>query len=143
MSKKISRVIKRSGAIVPFKQDRIANAIYRAVVSVGGRDKDKANELAEQVINSLSGNFSDGNMPHIEDVQDAVEKVLIKNGHSKVAKEYILYRDEASKRREAEGRHHSKHNEDIILNIMKIYRGLRYGEILIGQFPITFTQWML
>ena len=125
MSKKINRVIKRSGAIVPFKQDRIANAIYRAVVSVGGRDKDKANELAEQVINSLSGNFSDGNMPYIEDVQDAVEKVLIKNGHSKVAKEYILYRDEASKRREAEGRHHSKHNENIPW--AKIWRNLDWA----------------
>jgi len=37
MTNKISHVIKRSGAIVPFNQERIANAIYRAV---GGKDKE-------------------------------------------------------------------------------------------------------
>jgi len=40
MKNKITHVIKRSGAIVPFNQDRIANAIYRAVVAVGGRVKE-------------------------------------------------------------------------------------------------------
>jgi len=125
MSKKISRVIKRSGAIVPFNQDRISNAIYRAVVAVGGRDKEKTNELAEQVVTILHEKFSDSNIPHIEEIQDIVEKVLIKNGHSKVAKEYILYRDEASKRRELEGRHHSKQNENIPW--AKIWRNLDWA----------------
>ena len=125
MSNKITRVIKRSGAIVPFNQDRIANAIYRAVVAVGGRDKEKTNELAEQVVKILHEKFSDSNIPHIEDIQDIVEKVLIKNGHSKVAKEYILYRDEASKRRELEGRHHSKQNENIPW--AKIWRNLDWA----------------
>ncbi|TET80704.1 MAG: hypothetical protein E3J37_10715, partial [Anaerolineales bacterium] len=35
---KITEVVKRSGAIVPFNPDRITNAIYRAAVAVGGRD---------------------------------------------------------------------------------------------------------
>jgi uridine kinase len=113
MSNKITRVIKRSGAIVPFNQDRVANAIYRAVVATGGRDKEKAGELADQVVKILNDKFNAKSIPHIEDVQDIVEKVLIENGHAKVAKEYILYRDEASKRREVEARHHSKQNENI------------------------------
>ncbi len=88
MQNKITHVIKRSGAIVPFKQERVINAIYRAAVAVGGRDKEKAEELAEQVIEILNQKFDENTHPHIEDIQDIVEKVLIENGHAKVAKEY-------------------------------------------------------
>jgi len=125
MTNKITHVIKRSGAIVPFNQERIANAIYRAVVAVGGRDKDTAKALSVQVVEILNQKFSAESIPHIEDVQDVVEKVLIKNGHDKVTKEFILYRDEASKRREAEARHHSKQNENIPW--AKIWRNLDWA----------------
>ncbi len=97
MQNKITHVKKRSGAIVPFKQERVINAIYRAAVAVGGRDKEKAEELAEQVIQILNEKFDEKAYPQIEDIQDIVEKVLIENGHAKVAKEYILYREEAAK----------------------------------------------
>jgi uridine kinase len=125
MTNKITHVIKRSGAIVPFNQQRIANAIYRAVVAVGGRDRETAKALSVQVVEILNQKFSAEKNPHIEDVQDVVEKVLIKNGHDKVTKEFILYRDEASKRREAEGRHHSKQNENIPW--AKIWRNLDWA----------------
>ncbi len=59
MQNKITHVIKRSGAIVPFKQERVINAIYRAAVAVGGRDKEKAEELAEQVIQILNEKFDE------------------------------------------------------------------------------------
>jgi uridine kinase len=98
---KITHVIKRSGAIVPFNKDRIINAIYRSAVAVGGRDRERATWLAEQVVGLLEKQTSDGHTPHIEEIQDIVEKVLIENGHAQVAKEYILYREEqARKRRE-------------------------------------------
>lgn len=42
---KITQVVKRTGAVVPFNPDRITNAIYRAAVEVGGRDKATAEEL--------------------------------------------------------------------------------------------------
>ncbi len=91
---KISHVIKRSHAIVPFKRERIVNAIYRAAVAVGGRDKERAEFLADEVIRYLENNIPGDTTPHIEDIQDAVEKILIENGHAKVAKAYILYRNE-------------------------------------------------
>jgi uridine kinase len=125
MKNKITHVIKRSGVIVPFKQDRIANAIYRAAVSVGGRDKETANELAKQVVKILNAQFPAGSTPHIEDIQDIVEKVLIENGHAKVAKEYILYREEAAKRRDAEGRLNSILNENIPW--AKVWRNLDWA----------------
>jgi uridine kinase len=96
---KITHVVKRSGAIVPFKKDRITNAIYRAAVAVGGRDRDRAEFLAEQVVDILEKRCPRGHTPHIEEIQDIVEEVLIENGHAQVAKEYILYRDEQARNR--------------------------------------------
>ena len=113
MTNKITHVKKRSGTIVPFNKERIANAIYRAAVAVGGRDKEKAEELSEEVVKLLNETFNDSEVPTIENIQDIVEKVLIENGHAKVAKEYILYREEAAKRRDTEGRLNSKLNENI------------------------------
>jgi len=90
---KISHVIKRSGAIVTFKKERISNAIFRAAVAVGGRDKKAADKLANEVVEILNKNYSQETIPCIENIQDIVEKVLIKNGHSQVAKAYIIYRN--------------------------------------------------
>jgi uridine kinase len=100
---KIKSVIKRSGAVVPFTPERITNAIYRAAVEVGGRDRELASALSKQVIEILEQNPDPDYMPFIEEIQDVVEKVLIENGHAKVAKAYILYRNErASHRKQQE-----------------------------------------
>ena len=98
---KITHVRKRTGVIVPFKQERITNAIYRAAVAVGGRDRDRAKSLSDQVVSLLSASTTPEHLPHIEEIQDAVEKVLIENGHAKVAKAYILYREERNRARQA------------------------------------------
>ena len=125
MQNKITHVVKRSGAIVPFNKDRITNAIYRAAVAVGGRDKETAEKLSDQVVKILNDKFPEGAYPNIEDIQDVVEKVLIENGHAMVAKEFILYREEAAKRREREARHHLKPNENIPW--AKIWRNLDWA----------------
>ncbi|HEY6626778.1 MAG TPA: ATP cone domain-containing protein, partial [Ignavibacteriaceae bacterium] len=125
MQNKITHVVKRSGAIVPFKQERVINAIYRAAVAVGGRDKETAEDLAEQVIQILNDKFDEKTFPHIEDIQDVVEKVLIENGHAKVAKEFILYREEAARGRDEEGRINSKLNENIPW--AKVWRNLDWA----------------
>jgi len=110
---KFTYVIKRSGAIVPFNADRIANVIYRAAVSVGGRDKVKAAGLAGKVVAYMESHFEEGYKPHVEEIQDIVEKILIENGHAKVAKEFILYRQQSSQRRQFDSRHFSKPLENI------------------------------
>lgn len=125
METKIRHVIKRSGTIVPFNQDRIANAIYRAAVAVGGRDKEKAKELSDEVVKLLNEKYPDGATPNIEEIQDIVEKVLIENGHATVAKEYILYRDEAAKKRNKDSRYASKLNENIPW--AKVWRNLDWA----------------
>ncbi|MBN2256630.1 MAG: hypothetical protein JW704_02250 [Anaerolineaceae bacterium] len=95
----ITQVKKRSGEVVEFKSERIANAIYRAAVSVGGRDKQLSEQLAGEVVQYLETQVKPGATPTVEEVQDAVEKILIENGHARVAKAYILYRDERARLR--------------------------------------------
>jgi uridine kinase len=107
----IEFVIKRNGAKVPFTPNRITNAIYRAAVAVGGRDKSIAEGLTNQVVDYLENNFPSRHIPTVEEIQDVVEKVLIKNDHARVAKTYILYRDERArlrKQREAISFHPSE-----------------------------------
>jgi uridine kinase len=100
----VKSVVKRSGAIVPFNSDRITNAIYRAAVAVGGRDRSVAEGLTRQVVEWLETKMPPDHIPTVEEIQDVVEKVLIENGHAKVAKAYILYRDERARlRRERAG----------------------------------------
>jgi len=97
---RFTHVIKRSGVKVPFTPNRITNAIYRAAVAVGGRDKKTAEKLALQVIEYMEKTIPEKNIPTVEQVQDATEKMLIENGHAKVAKAYILYRNERAQMRE-------------------------------------------
>jgi uridine kinase len=96
----LTHVIKRDGAVVPFTRDRITNAIYRAAVAVGGRDRETAEKLTDQVIDILKSNCAKTQLPTVEEIQDIVESVLIKNGHVKTAKAYILYRQERALRRQ-------------------------------------------
>jgi uridine kinase len=96
---KIESVVKRSGAIVPFNPERITNAIYRAAVAVGGRDRTTAEQLSAKVVELLEKQTPPDHIPQIEEIQDVVEKVLIEEGHAKVAKEYILYREERARAR--------------------------------------------
>jgi uridine kinase len=99
MSPKIERVVKRTGDVVPFKRERIVNAIYRAAVAVGGRDRSIAEGLADQVIAILEEKTTPDHVPNVEEIQDIVEKVLIENGHARTAKAYILYREERARQR--------------------------------------------
>jgi uridine kinase len=110
---KIKYVIKRNGATVPFSKNRITNAIYRAAVSVGGRDKKISEGLSSQVVEILESQFKPNQYPTVEEIQDVVEKVLIENGHAKVSKAYILYREERNRRREKEKSRIEFHTEYI------------------------------
>ena len=93
-------VVKRDGSVVDFTPQRITNAIYRAAVAVGGRDKQTAEKLTKKVIRSLEEELPPGETPTVEKIQDIVETVLIEEGHARVAKAYILYRAERARLRE-------------------------------------------
>lgn len=109
----ITHVVKRTGAVVPFKKERITNAIYRAAVAVGGRDRSVAENLADQVVAMLEETAPSGHTPTVEEIQDTVEKVLIENGHARTAKAYILYRDERARQRKERARRSAHPSENI------------------------------
>jgi len=89
---------KRDGRVDDFDIDKIAMAIYKAAEAVGGHDIRTARYLADRVVDYL--HQKNILIPSVEEVQDAVEKVLIENGHAKTAKAYILYRDRRTRIRE-------------------------------------------
>jgi uridine kinase len=110
---KIKLVTKRDGRVVPFTQERITNAIYRAAVAVGGRDKATAQRLSDQVVEILDARYSSDQTPAVEEIQDVIEKILIENGHARVAKAYILYRNERNQRRLQGKSTSEQHKENI------------------------------
>ena len=87
-----TKIIKRSGDIVPFDQDKITIAIFKAAKAVGGSDFIRAKELSGQVVAAYQKNNK--GIPTVEEIQDIVEEVLIESGHAKTAKAYILYRQQ-------------------------------------------------
>ncbi len=97
----LTHVFKRDGTFVPYSRQRISNAIYRAAVAMGGRDKDKAESLALLVESIICENYSNEQPPSVEAIQDIVEKVLIEEGHAAVAKHFILYRATQNDKRKA------------------------------------------
>jgi uridine kinase len=100
MNSCIKQVVKRDGTVVPFNCERITHAIYRAAVAVGGRNRDIAEELTDEVVGVLERTCGDTKIPTVEEIQDIVEKVLIERGHARTAKAYILYRQDRARRRE-------------------------------------------
>lgn len=109
----ITRIRKRDGRVVTFNVDKIASAIYKAAESVGGSDFDEALEIAGRVCDYVES--SGKKIPTVEEIQDAVEKILIEEGHASTAKAYILYRSNRTRVREMNTK------------IMKIYEDLTFS----------------
>lgn len=93
-------VKKRDGREVAFNESKITEAIFKAAQAVGGEDRQLAMEITIEVIKYLKQKYN-GNLFTVEDVQDAVEKVLIEQGHAKTSKAYILYRNRRTGIRDA------------------------------------------
>ena len=100
-TRKIRKVKKRDGRIVEFAMEKITNAIMKAADAIGGHDKLEAEKLADKITTILEYKYDIYEIPTIEEVQDIVERVLIKSGHAKTAKAYILYRFKRDEMREA------------------------------------------
>ncbi len=96
----VTQILKRSGEIAPFDKSKLVNAIYKATEAVGKPDMYLAQKLSDQVIERMNEKFHSRSIPAVEEVQDMVEEILIKNRQIKTAKSYILYRDQRARLRE-------------------------------------------
>ncbi len=101
------RVIKRNGAVVPYDESKISVAMTKAFLAVEGgiaaasnRIHETVDRLVLQVTAIFERRMPSGGTIHIEDVQDQVELALMRGGEHKVARDYVLYREEHRKLRE-------------------------------------------
>ncbi len=97
----ITQIKKRDGRTAEFDREKITEAVWRAAKEVGGEDRSLAEEVSSKVVAYLATSFTEGKLPTVEDVQDAVEKILIEEGHAKTAKAYIIYRQKRTELRRA------------------------------------------
>ncbi|MEK6854137.1 MAG: ATP cone domain-containing protein [Nanoarchaeota archaeon] len=95
---KISKIVKRDGRVVNFDPEKITTAIMKAARAVGGSDRKEAERLTAVVVEFVA---KSDKIPTVEEAQDAVEKILIEEGHAKTAKAYILYRAKRAELRQA------------------------------------------
>lgn len=106
-------IMKRDGRKVSFQQEKIENALQKAFEACQVNITDeKIKFLSDQVVETLSQKGLSA--PSVEEIQDAVESTLSKNGFVRVAKAYILYRAERTRVRQANSR------------LMKIYDDITF-----------------
>ena len=107
-------VIKRSGTVVPYDEEKIIIAISRAYIAVEGGQasiSSRVRESSEQLTQNITDVLTRRNGPravHIEEIQDLVELSLMRSGEHKVARSYVLYREERSKEREQKEKREKK-----------------------------------
>lgn len=99
MTPEIPSIIKRNGDSAPFDREKIRVAIYKATAATGSHDEALAESATEQVVQALGQAYSPEESATVEDIQDTVERVLIRSGNADVAKTYIVYRHERAKLR--------------------------------------------
>ncbi len=100
------RVMKRNGTVVGFDATKIVVAMSKAFLAVEGNTAAASNRIHEiverltaQVVDTFRRRMPSGGIVHIEDIQDQVELCLMRNGEHRVARDYVLYREERKRER--------------------------------------------
>ena len=104
----IQFVKKRDGRTIAFNADRITRAIFLAASKVAEKENTRADyamseNITQDVISLLNSKYANS-IPGVEDIQDAVVKILIEKGHAKTSEEYIVYRTERNRIRDSKSR---------------------------------------
>ena len=111
----LTTIKKRNGTIVPFSIDKIRDALRKAFTAIrGGITEAELTDLTALVAQRLEAQFGEA-LISVEDVQNAVEQVLMGKNYFDVAKDYILYRYEHAKKRENE----TRPREAMSINVVK------------------------
>ncbi|MEQ8495686.1 MAG: ribonucleoside-diphosphate reductase subunit alpha, partial [Gammaproteobacteria bacterium] len=102
------RVIRRNGKVTTFDGNKIKVAFTKAFLAVEGgnaaastRIHRLVDAITEQVVGGVTRSMPIGGAVHIEDIQDYVELALMRAGEHKVARSYVLYREERARERKA------------------------------------------
>jgi len=105
-------VIRRNGKVTTFDASKISIAVTKAFLAVEGghaaassRIRESVADITSQVVSALTRRQPSGGTIHIEDIQDQVELAMMRRGHHKVARSYVLYREEHARKRAMENQH--------------------------------------
>ena len=92
-------IIKRDGTVRPYEPEKIITAMGKAFrETAAGTSREEMERLLRAVEKEME--HKDGGWA-VEDIQDAVERVLMENGRYEEAKRYILYRHRRNEQRAA------------------------------------------
>jgi ribonucleoside-diphosphate reductase alpha chain len=101
------KTIKRNGKVVRYDGEKIKVALTKAFIAVEGGNAAASNRiyqqvesLTQQITQAFKRRLPTGGTIHIEDIQDQVELALMRNGQHKIARAYVLYREERRKARD-------------------------------------------
>ncbi|MFC0267287.1 ribonucleoside-diphosphate reductase subunit alpha [Kushneria aurantia] len=107
--RQVLRIIKRTGDTVEFDPGKISVAMSKAFLAVEGsnasgssRIREQVEALTQSIVETFERRMPEGGTLHIEDIQDQVELALMRSGEHKVARAYVLYREEHARARAAE-----------------------------------------
>ncbi len=90
-------VIKRSGEKEVFNKSKISRSIYKAADFIGGNNRKRANEVADEVEKRIL-NHLDGNTEiTTEQIREIVSNTLVDLGHGKTSTAYKLHFDVSNK----------------------------------------------
>jgi len=98
------KVIKRDGMVVPYDDTKISVALMKAFLAIEGdtaaessRIRELVAELTAHITTTYGRRMPSGGTLHIEELQDQVELELMRSGEQKIARAYVLYREERSR----------------------------------------------
>ena len=97
MINKILKVEKRNKDIVDFNEEKIRNAVFKAITATKKGNGEKSKKISNKVLDILNRRFKSGEIPNVEQIQDIIEEVLILEGEVEPAKAFILYREQRRK----------------------------------------------
>ena len=109
------KIIKRDGEIVDFNPEKITEAICKAGLVTEEFKRDRAKQIAEKALKRMETEIKQ-RTPNVEQIQDIVEQVLMESAFKRTAKEYITYRQERNRIREAKS------------NLMSIYKTIAIAD---------------
>lgn len=87
------KVKKRDGRLVDFDQERITTGVFKAAESVGGHDRDRAQEVSDEIVKRLAKKHSEEKYVSANEIAKVVKETLKEMGHGKTAVAFELFVD--------------------------------------------------
>lgn len=118
------KVIRRNGTVTPFDANKIAVAMTKAFLAVEGdtavgssRIHEKVSLLTKKIADTFVRRLHSNGTLHIEEIQDQVELEMMRAGEYKVAKAYVIYREERRRKREQDQKEAESKKSAFVLHV--------------------------